>query len=133
MHKQPAERFEYTMIEELVATEVLDVPEKVSREESDVAMIEDKQIAQDMLKSNLVIDLNESPKSENVAGNFEVDDREFRNWILREIETTNHVYWFENNYIRKNVTNLGGEVLRKFIEKLKELKRKEAKGKSMRN
>ena len=121
------------MIEELVATEVLDVPEKVSREESDVAMIEDKQIAQDMLKSNLVIDLNESPKSENVAGNFEVDDREFRYWILKEIETKNHVYWIENNYIRKNVFNLGGEVLRKFIEKLKELKRKEAKGKSMRN
>ena len=41
------------------------------------------------------------------------------------IETTDEIKWFEGNWIRKVVTDLGGIVLAKFVDKLRQLKQQE--------
>ena len=78
-------------------------------------------------KSNIGIDLNESPERENVIEDFEVDRQELKDWILSQIQSEDEIRWFETKYIRKIVTDLGGDVLKEFVEKLKELKREAQK------
>ena len=46
-------------------------------------------------------------------------------WLLGIIETENDPYWFENKCFRKLCTMAGGEVLKKFIAKFKEIKNAE--------
>ena len=43
------------------------------------------------------------------------------------IETTDEIKWFESKWIRNVVTDLGGIVLEKFVEKLRQLKNEEAR------
>ena len=75
--------------------------------------------------------LNEPLEIEDSVGKFEMEAEGFRNYVLNQIESADKIRWFESKYIRKIVTDLGGDVLKKFIDKLRQLKQQEKRtGKS---
>ena len=69
---------------------------------------------------------DQSRESEYGDDNF-VDAQQLKNWVLSQIQSADEIRFFERKYIRKIVTDLGGDVLKEFVEKLKELKREAQK------
>ena len=71
--------------------------------------------------------LNEPLEIEDSVRKFEIEAEGLRNYVMNLIETTDEIKWFESKWIRNVVTDLGGIVLGKFVEKLRQLKNEEAR------
>ena len=143
--KLPNERCKHTLNEEIDATEPKEVLEGkfgysvlqtgLSRnqiQESKQGIDNFEQNVQDSAKPKEKVSkyqklLNESLEIEDAVGNFEIETQGFRNYILNLIENADEIEWFERNWIRNVVTDLGGIVLGKFVEKLRQLKNEEAR------
>ena len=69
--------------------------------------------------------LNEPMEIEDSVGKFEIEAEGLRNYVMNLIETADEIQWFERKYIRSIVTSIGGDVLKKFIDKLRQLKQQE--------
>ena len=68
---------------------------------------------------------DQSRESKHGVDNSEVDAQELKNWVLSQIQSEDELRFFESKYIRKIVTDLGGEVLKEFVNKLRQLKKQE--------
>ena len=68
---------------------------------------------------------DQSRESKYEVDNFEVNTQQLRNWLSNQIESADDIRFFESKYIRKIVTDLGGDVLKEFVDKLRQLKMQE--------
>ena len=70
------------------------------------------------------VSIDQSRESEYEYDNF-VNTQQLKSWVLHQIESADTIRFFERKYIRKIVTDLGGDVLKVFVDKLRQLKKQE--------